>query len=143
MNKRLVDSGRAVIAHGKPPKVAQPGDATHGDPALLTASQHAPVLGSRPATIPSRRLMHLETARNQRGPVEINAFDKVKPGTFKRIPTLQPGSEKLTICLLSQEYPPAVGGGIGRLTFELACGLAEGWHSIHMLTKSRTLRANT
>jgi hypothetical protein len=47
-----------------------------------------------------------------------------------------PKSEKLTVCCLSQQYPPGVVEGIGRLTHDIACGLAARGHNIHVLTRS-------
>ena len=84
----------------------------------------------------SRRLMGSEAAKELRGPVATDLFDEPSRIKFKPFPTLRPEFGKLTICLLSQEYPPIVVGGIGRLTYELACGLAGEGHSIHVLTRS-------
>jgi glycogen synthase len=55
---------------------------------------------------------------------------------FKRCPILLPKSEKLTIALLSQQYPPGIVGGIGRLTTDLAKGLAACGHNVHVLTRA-------
>jgi glycogen(starch) synthase len=83
-----------------------------------------------------RRFLYSGTAKEFRGLVATDVLENAKQGQFKLYPTVLPKSEKLTICLLSQEYPPAVVGGIGRLTYELACGLAARGHSVHVLTKS-------
>ncbi len=61
-----------------------------------------------------------------------------RPGEFKSCPILLRKSEKLTIALLSQQYPPGVVGGIGRLTRDLAQGLAARGHNIHVLTRAAT-----
>jgi len=45
MSECLVDGERSIIAHDESPEVAEPSDAALHDPALLVASQHAPVLG--------------------------------------------------------------------------------------------------
>lgn len=83
-----------------------------------------------------RRFLGSETAETLRGKVQTDTLDTSDAGCFKSFPTVSPASEKLNICLLSQEYPPDVVGGIGRLTYELACGLAARGHSVHVLTKS-------
>lgn len=47
-----------------------------------------------------------------------------------------PYSFPLSLCLLSQEYPPGLVGGIGRMTAEIARGLAQHGHSVHVVTRS-------
>src|SRR5215472_7043261 len=84
----------------------------------------------------ARRFMHTEIARQLRRTVAYDVLDRSNPGAFRPCPTLMPKSEKLTICFLSQEYPPGVVGGVGRLTHDLANGLAERGHSVHVLTRS-------
>jgi glycogen synthase len=86
----------------------------------------------------ARRFMQTEIARQLRGTVAYDVLDHGRPGTFKPCPTLMPKSDKLTICYLSQEYPPGIVGGIGRLTRDLAAGLAERGHNVHVLTRSAT-----
>jgi glycogen synthase len=85
-----------------------------------------------------RRFLRSATAEIMRGPVQTDALDSSNAGCFKSFPVVSPAFEKLTVCLLSQEYPPGVVGGIGRLTYELACGVAERGHIVHVLTKSST-----
>ena len=85
-----------------------------------------------------RRFLYSDTARELRGPVETDVFDRVAAYQFKPYPVTLPASEKLTICLLSQEYPPGVVGGIGRMAYELACGVADLGHTVHVLTKTST-----
>jgi glycosyltransferase involved in cell wall biosynthesis len=88
-----------------------------------------------------RRLLDSAIAQEMRGEV---AFDldlstgesATQPGEFKLCPILLPASEKLTIALLSQQYPPGVVGGIGRLTHDLAQGLADCGHNVHVLTRA-------
>src|ERR1700730_5817370 len=84
-----------------------------------------------------RRLLHSETARGLRGTIAFNILDEQgevdeevdekdrggqqdgekegNQGAFRRCATLLSASQKLTICLLSQQYLPGVIGGIGRL----------------------------
>jgi len=59
MDKRLVDSERAVVAHDEPPEVTEPRDAALDNPAFLVASQHTPILGCCPVPVRTVR-------RNQR-----------------------------------------------------------------------------
>jgi glycogen(starch) synthase len=88
-----------------------------------------------------RRLIGSAIAKEMRGDV---AYDVVlseahfvrRTGEFKQCPILMPKSEKLTIALLSQQYPPGVVGGIGRLTTDLAQGLADCGHIVHVLTRA-------
>jgi hypothetical protein len=89
-----------------------------------------------------RRLLGSAIAKELRGEVayDVDLTDRhgqsVSTREFKLCPTLLPASEKLTIALLSQQYPPGVVGGIGRLTRDLAQGLADQGHNIHVLTKT-------
>lgn len=55
---------------------------------------------------------------------------------FRTVPVILDPGEKLTVCLLSQGYLPDSPGGIARRTYEIACGLAELGHTVHVLTKS-------
>jgi glycogen(starch) synthase len=54
---------------------------------------------------------------------------------FLPFPTRLAAVEKLHLCFFSQEYPPGAVGGIGRFTRELAVGLAELGHHVHVLTR--------
>jgi glycogen synthase len=40
----------------------------------------------------------------------------------------------LRVCFLSHQYPPAVGGGIGRFTADLARGFAKAGHDVHVMS---------
>jgi glycogen(starch) synthase len=88
-----------------------------------------------------RRLLGTTIAAELRGKVAYdvelsNTGVVVRAGEFKACPILLPKAEKLTIAFLSQQYPPGVVGGIGRLTHDLAEGLAERGHSVHVLTRA-------
>lgn len=83
-----------------------------------------------------RRLLGSDAAKAARGPVALDVLDGKHQGTFKPCPVVLEAPEKLTVCLLSQGYLPEVKGGIPRLTYDLACGLAERGHIAHVLTKS-------
>lgn len=50
-------------------------------------------------------------------------------------PCVRPAGDRLTICFLSQDYPPTHVGGIGRFTAELAAALARAGHNVHVLTR--------
>jgi glycogen(starch) synthase len=89
-----------------------------------------------------RRLLHSEAAKQRRGHVAYDILDASNRSGFKLCPVLLPASEKLTICLLSQQYPPGVVGGIGRLTRDLAGGLAALGHNVHLLTRN-SAKVNT
>ena len=82
-----------------------------------------------------RRLIDSEAARTQRGEISTD-FAAGESPRFRPCPILLPKREKLTVCYLSQQYPPGVIGGIGRLTFDIASGLAGKGHNIHVLTRS-------
>jgi glycogen synthase len=93
-----------------------------------------------------RRLLGSAITREMRGEVTYDidlSTDgaAAQPREFKPCPILLPASEKLTIALLSQQYPPGIVGGIGRLTRDLAQGLAERGHNIHVLTRAATASA--
>jgi glycogen synthase len=92
--------------------------------------------GLRAGLSQPRRFIHSDIAGRLRGPVHTDVLDETNRARFKPYPTMSASSEKLTICLLSQEYPPGVVGGIGRLTYELACGVVDAGHTVHVLTKS-------
>lgn len=83
-----------------------------------------------------RRHIHSSIARQLRGAVTYDMLDGQNPGAFKVCPVLLPKQEKLTVCYLSQAYPPEGVGGIGRLTYDLANGLAQRGHNVHVLTRS-------
>lgn len=96
-----------------------------------------------------RRLLGTAVASELRGGV---AYDveiwkggvSTRTGEFKPCPIVLPKSEKLTVALLSQQYPPGVIGGIGRLTRDLAGGLAERGNNVHVLTRAEAgYTANT
>lgn len=90
-----------------------------------------------------RRLLGTAIAKELRGEVACDVDltggrSCIRPGEFKPCPVLLPKPEKLTVALLSQQYPPGVVGGIGRLTHDLAQGLADGGHNVHVLTRAAT-----
>jgi glycogen(starch) synthase len=87
-----------------------------------------------------RRLMASEIAQEMRGEIAMDVLDPANSGRFKALPVLLSKDVKLTVCYLSQQYPPGVVGGIGRLTYDIACGLAARGHNIHVLTRSSTGR---
>jgi glycosyltransferase involved in cell wall biosynthesis/GT2 family glycosyltransferase len=41
----------------------------------------------------------------------------------------------MRLCFISQEYPPARGGGIGRFTVDMASELARSGHDVHVITR--------
>lgn len=62
-----------------------------------------------------------------------------KPAPFVSFEKISPegSGRRMRVCLLSQEYPPQICGGIGRWTHALARGLAARGHDVHVLTPAR------
>jgi glycogen synthase len=89
-----------------------------------------------------RRLLNTQVALDLRGITACDILDASHAGKFKPCPALLPAREKLTVCLLSQQYPPGIIGGIGRVTRDLAGGLAARGHNVHVLTRNAA-SANT
>jgi glycogen(starch) synthase len=58
------------------------------------------------------------------------------PDQFVPYPTVRAKGKRLTVCFLSQEYPPGDFGGIGRFTSDLATGFAQLGHEVHVITHS-------
>jgi glycosyltransferase involved in cell wall biosynthesis len=56
---------------------------------------------------------------------------------FKRFGR-ESAASRLTICLVSQQYPPGNVDGIGRFTHELARALAKAGQTVHVVTRSST-----
>lgn len=54
---------------------------------------------------------------------------------FKPFPGRNGREGRLTICFLSQDYPPRLSGGIARFTFDLARSLADRGNDVHVLTR--------
>lgn len=64
------------------------------------------------------------------------AMKPADPKLFKRFPTLRPEGQRLRLAFISGEYPPGYFGGIGRFTQDLALGLTEAGHEVHVVTPS-------
>ena len=58
---------------------------------------------------------------------------------FLPFPTLRTRAEKLHLCFFSVEYPPVPLNGIGRVVHELATGLGQMGHEVHVLTAGTDL----
>ncbi|KAF0227757.1 MAG: group 1 glycosyl [Beijerinckiaceae bacterium] len=56
---------------------------------------------------------------------------------WKPFPVALAASERLHLCFLSQDYPPGVTMGIGRVTHELATGLAAKGHIVRVIAKGQ------
>jgi glycogen(starch) synthase len=63
-------------------------------------------------------------------------FDE-RQSPFLPFKTRRQRSDKLHLCFFSQDYPPGPVGGIGHFARELAVGLAELGHHVHVLTRGR------
>jgi hypothetical protein len=83
-----------------------------------------------------RRSLYSDIAREKRGPIGQDVLDEAHRGAFKRCPTVLDAAQKLTICLLIEDYPPRGDENHGSVTYDLACGLAERGHMVHVLTRS-------
>jgi len=55
---------------------------------------------------------------------------------FRRYPTVRAEGKRLTVCLLSKEYPPDDFGGVGRLTADFANEFAARGHEVHVVAES-------
>lgn len=56
---------------------------------------------------------------------------------FMPFRTLTAAHGRMAICFLSQDFPPRLTGGIARFTADLARGLADRGHDVHVLTRGR------
>jgi len=54
---------------------------------------------------------------------------------FKPFVGARPAADRLTLCFLSQDYPPRLSGGIARFTADLARSLADRGNDVHVLTR--------
>lgn len=57
-------------------------------------------------------------------------------GTFQGFRVLEPDGGRRTVCMLTQTYPPASIGGIGRYVHQLARSMASRGHQVHVLTRA-------
>jgi glycosyltransferase involved in cell wall biosynthesis/GT2 family glycosyltransferase/predicted SAM-dependent methyltransferase len=65
------------------------------------------------------------------------ALPDANPDAFQRYPTLRTQGRRLTVCLLSKEYPPDDFGGVGRLAADFATEFAARGHEVHVVTETR------
>ncbi len=65
------------------------------------------------------------------------ALPDADPSAFQRYPTLRAQGRRLTVCLLSKEYPPDDFGGVGRLAHDFATEFAARGHEVHVVTETR------
>jgi glycogen(starch) synthase len=77
-----------------------------------------------------------QSGRDRRRPAPWFAEQQQR---FVAFPTLRPRSDKLHLCFLSVEYPPVPVNGIGRVVHELATGLGQMGHEVHVLTMGSDL----
>jgi glycogen synthase len=63
-------------------------------------------------------------------------FPPIDPKAFLKYPTIQPEGRRLSVCFVSQEFPPYSIGGIGRYVKDLAEGMARRGHRVYLVTKS-------
>lgn len=59
------------------------------------------------------------------------------PDAFRPYPTVRADGRRLTVCLLSKEYPPDDFGGVGRLAADFAGEFVARGHEVHVVTESR------
>jgi glycogen synthase len=75
------------------------------------------------------------TERGLSGFRKLGTFSALSESRFVPFETKNPASKRLTVCFVSNEYPPKNFGGIGRFTRDLAEELASRGHQIHVVTK--------
>jgi glycosyltransferase involved in cell wall biosynthesis/predicted SAM-dependent methyltransferase len=61
---------------------------------------------------------------------------RVDAAASRRYPTVRAEGRRLTVCLLSKDYPPGEIGGVGRLTVDFANEFAARGHEVHVVTAS-------
>ena len=67
------------------------------------------------------------------------ALPDADPAAFRRYPTVRADGRRLTICLLTKDYPPGEVGGVGRLTEDFAREFAPRGHEVHVVTVSHDI----
>lgn len=60
------------------------------------------------------------------------------PPAFRMHKRSEGSAKRETFCFLSQEYPPTAVGGVGRYIHQLARGIANLGHHVHVLTRAAT-----
>jgi glycogen synthase len=73
-------------------------------------------------------------SRGLSGVRKLGTFPGLSESRFVPFETKKPKSKRLTVCFVSNEYPPENFGGIGRFTRDLAEELASRGHQIHVVT---------
>lgn len=66
--------------------------------------------------------------------IDLEKLDEMGQ-SFHRFRVLEPEGGRLTVCMLTQTYPPASIGGIGRYVHQLARSMAARGHQVHVLTR--------
>ena len=102
------------------------------DNALATAADHEAFLAD------FERAARVGTERARDGaPVMLGETTLTRHrAPFMPFPGARDPARRLVIVLLSQDYPPRLSGGIARFTADLARGLADRGHDVHVLTRS-------
>jgi glycosyltransferase involved in cell wall biosynthesis/GT2 family glycosyltransferase len=70
--------------------------------------------------------------RAQRQSVEI---PDAREDDFRPFPRIVPETDRMTVCFVSLDYPPARVGGVARYTADLARDLAHRGHDVHVVTR--------
>jgi len=72
-------------------------------------------------------------SRPRQGLCETTLLEHARP--FVPYPVKRTQTPRLTLCFLSQDYPPARYGGIGKWTREMAVELGSRGHYVHVVTR--------
>jgi len=96
--------------------------------ALTAEERNAMIASAEKGLADGRR-----TAREYRSAAHVGP---PRHESFKAFPTLQPEGGRIRVAFVSGEYPPGYSGGIGRFTQDLATGLAQIGHEVHVIAPS-------
>lgn len=75
-------------------------------------------------------------AASQRALLSEATLAEHAAGAFKRFPTPRPAQDRLRVCFVSQDYPPARCGGIGVWTHALATAIAALGHEVSVVARA-------
>ncbi|MFO0850340.1 MAG: glycosyltransferase [Gemmataceae bacterium] len=97
---------------------------------LLTADEHREFV----ADVERGRAVGLERGATQAR--KCGVIPPPVPADYRRFPTRRPAGGRVSVGLVSSNYPPEPLGGVGRYTHALAAGLADLGHEVHVIARS-------